>query len=162
MKKHAAFTLAELLVGMGILVVLFGFLLVSANQTTKLIGSTAGKVEQFREARNAFERVSTRISQATLNTYWDYDSPTAPTRYERRSELRFISGGVKELGIAEGGTGKRLVFSRFSSPRYWSPFVTPSGALKNTACPSRLPVPPSAMPKSFTPPLMNRSSLRRS
>lgn len=108
MKKRAAFTLAELLVGMGILVVLFGFLFVSANQTTKLMGSTAGKVEQFREARNAFERVSTRISQATLNTYWDYDSPTAPTRYERRSELRFISGGVKELGIASGSAGKRL------------------------------------------------------
>ncbi len=107
-KKSAAFTLAELLVGAAILVLLAGFLMVSTSQTTKLMGSTAGKVEQFREARNAFERVGTRISQATMNTYWDYDDPTAPKRYERRSELRFISGGVKDLNIDAGGTGKRL------------------------------------------------------
>ncbi len=107
-KKRAAFTLIELLVGAAILVLLAGFLMVSTSQTTKLMGNTAGKVEQFREARVAFERVSTRISQATMNTYWDYDVPNAPTRYERRSELRFISGGVKDLGIDAGGPRKRL------------------------------------------------------
>jgi uncharacterized protein (TIGR02599 family) len=32
------------------------------------------------------------LAEATLNTYWDYDDPTKPTKYIRQSELRFLSG----------------------------------------------------------------------
>ena len=101
----AAFTLVELLVAAAILVTMFGFLISLTDQTTRVWTSTAAKVEQFREARIGFERVTTRLAQATLNTYWDYNNPTAPTRYERRSELRFITGSAPALlGTAAGVT----------------------------------------------------------
>jgi uncharacterized protein (TIGR02599 family) len=67
------------------------------GQTSATWRYTTGKIEQFQESRAAFEAMTTRISQATLNTYWDYDSPTLPTRYERRSELRFITGQAGSL-----------------------------------------------------------------
>ena len=101
----AGFTLAEVLVASAIVVAMTGFLLVVTDQTARIWSSTSAKVEQFREARTGFERVTTRLSQATLNTYWDYDSATKPTRYERRSELRFISGSAPALlGTSAGAT----------------------------------------------------------
>ena len=104
-RQLAAFTFTEVLVSAAIIVTMMGFLLMVMDQTARIWAGTAAKVEQFRGARTGFERVSTRLSQATLNTYWDYNSPTAPTRYERRSELRFISGSAPALlGISAGAT----------------------------------------------------------
>jgi uncharacterized protein (TIGR02599 family) len=80
------------------------------DQTAKIWKYTAGKSEEFRESRTAFETMTTRISQATLNTYWDYNNTTSPTRYERRSELRFICGnaGTPSQLLGDSGTAKRV------------------------------------------------------
>lgn len=107
-----AFTLIEVLVASAIIVMVIGFLVTVMDQATRIWTSTAAKVEQFREARIGFERVSTRLAQATLNTYWDYNSPTAPTRYERRSELRFITGGADAL-LQTSGSAKRIAHAIF-------------------------------------------------
>lgn len=92
-----AFTLLEILVATGVLVILLGLMFSITNQTSKTWQRTVGNVEQFREARQAFESMTRRLSQATLNTYWDYDDIENPTRYERKSELRFISGPADDL-----------------------------------------------------------------
>jgi len=86
------FTLVELLVGMAILSLLIVLLLGITNETARITLRAGAKVEQFRAARTAFETITRRLSQATLNTYWDYDNATTPTRYLRQSELRFLSG----------------------------------------------------------------------
>jgi len=87
-----AFTLIELIVSMGILAIMIAFLLLMVSQTQKTWKGTAGKIEQFRAARDAFDTMTRRISQATLNTYLDYNNPANPTAYIRQSELRFLSG----------------------------------------------------------------------
>lgn len=101
-RKHSGFTLVEVLVSAGIVVVLMVVLLGMTDQTQRLVRSTSAKVEQFQEARVAFEAMTRRLAQATLNTYWDYDNPTKPTRYIRSAELRFRSGSMKNL---TGGLG---------------------------------------------------------
>jgi uncharacterized protein (TIGR02599 family) len=72
---------------------------------------TAGsaRLEQFREARNAFETITQGLRQATLNTYLTYEynsgpTPTvpnskeeAPRKYVRHSELQFVTGSAAEL-----------------------------------------------------------------
>ena len=93
----SAFTLVEVLVASTIIVVMMGFMILVMDQTTRVWAGASAKVEQFREARTGFERVSSRLTQATLNTYWDYDSATKPTRYLRQSELRFITGSARSL-----------------------------------------------------------------
>ncbi len=93
------FTLVELLVSTLILTVLVVVLASIVNQTSSMWHYTASKVEQFRGAREGFEAMTRRLSQATLNTYWDYDDPNLPKTYLRQSELRFISGP----GITAGG-----------------------------------------------------------
>ena len=115
-RSTAAFTLVEVLVASAILVAMMGFLLVVTDQTARIWSSTSAKVEQFREARTGFERVTTRLSQATLNTYWDYNSPTLPTRYERRSELRFISGSAPTLLGTSGGATRIAHAIFFNAP----------------------------------------------
>lgn len=86
------FTLVEVLVSVTIVSILL-LLLVSMTDVTRRAWTTsAAKVEQFRDAREAFESITRRLSQATLNTYWDYhyDSAKSPDRYIRQSELRFL------------------------------------------------------------------------
>ena len=111
-RSIAAFTLVEVLMAAAILVTILAFLLVVTDQTARIWSSTSAKVEQFREARTGFERVTTRLSQATLNTYWDYDIPAKPTRYERRSELRFISGSATAL-LGNSGGATRITHAIF-------------------------------------------------
>lgn len=126
--SRGAFTLVEVLVASAILVVMMGFLMAVMDQTTRIWSGTVAKVEQFREARVGFERVTTRLAQATLNTYWDYDSATKPTRYERRSELRFISGSAATLIGPTGPTGTSGTGARVSHAVF---FNAPLGIISN-------------------------------
>lgn len=114
--KAGAFTLIELLVSMAVLSLLLIVLVQLTTATQKTWSYTVGKVEQFREAREAFEAVTRRLSQATLNTYWDYDNPTAPTRYVRQSELRFISGNTTDLTLAGAPTSRPTHAVFFQAP----------------------------------------------
>lgn len=95
-RSAAGFSLVELLVSVSLLVLLALMLVGLTHETSRTLAFTTGKAEQFRGAREAFENLTHRLSQATLNTYWDYDYGTGvasePSRYARRSELRFISG----------------------------------------------------------------------
>lgn len=96
-RQESAFTLVELLVAAGILALLVALLLNMVTQTSKTWKSTSGKIEQFRDAREAFDSIIRKVSQATLNNYLDYNNPTNPTAYIRQSELRFLSGPVNRI-----------------------------------------------------------------
>lgn len=106
------FTLIEVLVTTVILSLIIALFAVLLAHTSTIWRRTTGKMEQFRESRGAFERMTTRLSQATLNTYWDYDNPAAPSRYERRSELRFIAGPAASL-LPTTGSKTRLAHAVF-------------------------------------------------
>jgi len=107
----SGFTLVEVLVATTILILLVTMMSVIISQLSATIGRANASVTTFQEARGAFDRVRRQLSQATLNTYWDYDSKTSPTRYLRFSELHFLvqpSGG----GVFPGtvGTGQAVCF----------------------------------------------------
>ena len=111
----AAFTIVELLVATVVFSGLLLILAVTTNQTAEVWRRGAAKVEQFQGARRGFESMTRRMSQATLNTYFDYDyelsgSGTSrkldvskpPLNYSRQSELRFRSGPMEKLAPEEG------------------------------------------------------------
>jgi len=103
-RRYRGFTLVELLVSMAILSMIVMLLATIVNHTSATWRYTNNRIEQFRSARDGFEEMTRRLSQATLNTYWDYLDATGagrtsansasfvPYRYARQSELRFISG----------------------------------------------------------------------
>jgi len=76
----------------GILSMLMVLLMMTTMQTQSVWTRTRSRVEEFREARTAFEAVTRRVSQATLNSVWDYDNAQAPTKYNRQSDLHFVCG----------------------------------------------------------------------
>lgn len=105
-----AFTLVELLVSMTVLTILLLIVTNVISETQKAWSQASSRTTQFREARAAFDLITRNLSQATLNTYWDYhrDSTTdltvPPSRYERKSELAFICGPASTVLPTSGGT----------------------------------------------------------
>lgn len=115
LKNRDAFTIVELLVSMSIVMILLVVLFQMVTQTSSIWRYTTGKAEQFRGARTAFEAITRQLSQATLNTYWDYDRDAAQqiksTKYVRNSELRFISGPASDLlGRPTADSGHAIFF----------------------------------------------------
>lgn len=104
-------------------------LVTMTNSTAKLWTYTTSRSEQFRSASTAFEAITRRLSQATLNTYWDYDDPAKPTRYQRQSDLRFIAGNMQTL---TGGATKPV------RPTHGLFFQAPLGFVDNV--PAQAPV----------------------
>ena len=92
-----AFTLVELMVAVAVLGLILVMMFHMLGTTQRVYTDSVSRVEQFREARVAFESVSRRLSEATLNTYWDYNDPNSPVNYVRQSELHFIAGPARQL-----------------------------------------------------------------
>jgi uncharacterized protein (TIGR02599 family) len=95
--RLGAFTLVEMLVATAVLSLIMVILVQITNATSSTWSYTVDKAGQFRAARDGFETMSRRVSQATLNTYLDYrlDGAGNPVAYERQSELRFVSGPMQ-------------------------------------------------------------------
>lgn len=125
LRAREAFTLVEVLVSLTVLVIL---LLISAQVigTVQSTWTTSNaRVSQFREARTAFDIITRNLSQATLNTFVDYDttylssstntaSTAAPSSYVRKSDLRFLCGPASDLvpqaGSAANSPGHAIFF----------------------------------------------------
>ncbi len=125
-QNRKGFTLVELLVATSLVVLLLIFLVATTDSTAKTWKYASSKTEQFQEARAAFDTMTRRLSEATLNTYWDVEyrrttlpgSPPItvdmPNRYVRQSELRFMSGPMNSLVSAKTNTITHGVF--FQAP----------------------------------------------
>ena len=100
--KKNAFTLVEMLVSVSVLALIMLVLVSMTNQISQTWRSTTGKIEQFQGARDGFESMTRKISQATLNTYWDLynvkvGGRDSPRDFLRQSQLRFVSGPMAKL-----------------------------------------------------------------
>lgn len=134
LKSSAGFTLVEMLVAIGILtvIILLSYQMI-AGTSGAWVRSTS-KMAEGREARVAFNSIVSRLSEATVDSYYGYTwqasaAPTvyAPNAYLRHSELRFISG----LSSSVTGTA--------SSPTDAVFFVAPLGIVSDTTDYGHLP-----------------------
>jgi uncharacterized protein (TIGR02599 family) len=107
-RRHG-FSLVEVALSMVILSVILLVAVQVLNQTQRTWKRGVARVEQFREARMAFESITQNLTQAILNTYQAYqyntgDTPTVPQsktelpmKYMRQSELQFVTGQAATL-----------------------------------------------------------------
>lgn len=132
--KARGFTLIEMLVATFVLVIILGMTLQITNYANNLFLSTRKRVDAFQEARAGFEVMTRKISQAMLNTYWDYANGTVgsgtgaprpqpdfsttgkasayttasgtwqPTQYLRNSQLHFVCGPTETTSATLSGT----------------------------------------------------------
>jgi uncharacterized protein (TIGR02599 family) len=115
-EKTSGFSLIELLLAMAVLALMAVMMLSVTSSAQKIAKQTTSRTEQFREGRRAFERINQRLSQATLNTYWDYVDSSGrprttsnattftPNKYARMSELRYLQTNSSSLTAPGGGT----------------------------------------------------------
>ena len=122
--KESAFSLIELLTAMSILSVLLLLMTTLLDQVQKSWRFGENRISQFREARVAFDLMTKNMSQATMNTYWDYqyDEDTGEVeKYVKRTELHFFSTESRDiegqLGL-QGQTSGHAVF--FQAPLGYS------------------------------------------
>ncbi len=110
--RRAAFTITELVVAMGIVLVLMGVLLTLVLHTSEGSRIARARAGQFQQAQRAFETLAQRVGQATLNSYWDSYTVTGTSstvrRYQRMSELRFVSGPMQAGGQPLDNTTTRM------------------------------------------------------
>lgn len=107
--RQRAFTLVEVMLAMTVLAILMLVCTSALDQTQRSWQYARSKVDQFREARIAFDTITRHLAQAELNTYWDYyyketdsyappeDISVPPSAYVRHSELQFQSGIAFQL-----------------------------------------------------------------
>ena len=108
-RASRGFTLVELLAATVVLAMLMLACVTALDTVRRSVSTVRGKAQQFREARQAFELITRTLSQATLNTYWDYHFTatgsnippagvvTPPSAYVRHSELQFQIGKASQL-----------------------------------------------------------------
>src|SRR5258708_20794096 len=66
------FTLVELMVSTVMIGLIMLVLVGMTNQTSQTWRNATEKIEKFQSARDGFESMTRKLSQATLNTNWDY------------------------------------------------------------------------------------------
>jgi uncharacterized protein (TIGR02599 family) len=104
-KMRAAFSLIELLISLAVLSVLVVLAASLIGAIQDVWKRSSARTEQFRSARQALETISSRLSQATLNPYWvvQTNASGVPVRYERQSDLRFLTGpAISTIGSTVG------------------------------------------------------------
>jgi uncharacterized protein (TIGR02599 family) len=118
-KQCAGFSLVEVLVATAVLALLLSLLSMAVGATLSTIRHSQSTIERFSSARAAFDLLTATLSQATLNTYWDYDNPQDPQKYIRTSDLHFV--------ITNSSHGQNLFFQSPLATSGVSP--TPAGLL---------------------------------
>ncbi len=144
-RRIKGFTLIELLVSMAVLAII-GIVMVSVTGAVQKISrQTKGRAEEFRESRRAFDRINQRLSQATLNTYFDYVDSNGnprtsanaatftPSRYARISELRYLQTNASAFAPPrEGDMIGQAVFFQAPTAETMSDTLTGLNSLLNT------------------------------
>jgi uncharacterized protein (TIGR02599 family) len=127
-----AFSLVEMLVAVAIFVMILLIVTQLISTTEQAWQRSSGTIQAFQSARIAFDTVYRTLSEATLNTYYDYYNASyvsftsyaanntsssfnfVPKYYGRNSELHFISG--KALVTAPRTQVTQSIFFQVTPP----------------------------------------------
>lgn len=82
-----------MLVSMAVFVLMLVIVAGVTNQASSTVRSGSAMIDAFQAGRGGFDIITRNLSEATLGTYWDYDDPTHPAKYIRKSDLHFVTRG---------------------------------------------------------------------
>ena len=110
--RPGAFTLVELLVTISVLAVLMTLMTDIINRTTNTVSYARERTETFQEARSAFESLTRRLAQASMDATWACKWNTAATDsyFERVSDHHFVLGRATDLVETSPESGQAVFF----------------------------------------------------
>lgn len=106
-RSAAAFTLIEILVAVTVFLLLLGILFSVISQAGSAWQRTRSDADAYQSARFAFNLISRTLSQARMNVYTDYDNPSKPASYRRKSDLNFV---ITAPPVTDFGQGNAVFF----------------------------------------------------
>ena len=111
-RRSSGLTLVELLVGLAVSVILVGLTLSVFSHVSSTVRNADSSIDAFQSAEAGFDIMTQKLSDATLNTYYDYYPPSAPTNYIRRSDLHFlvVQNSLLTTGSANPNSGESVFF----------------------------------------------------
>ncbi len=112
--RSSGFTLVEMLVAVTVFLLLMGILFSVISQAGSAWQRTRNEADAFQSARFAFNLITRTLSQSRMNVYTDYDNPSMPTAYRRKSDLNFV---VVAPPVANFGQGNAIFFQ---APANWT------------------------------------------
>ncbi len=94
LRPQAGFSLIELMVSVAVLSLVMVLVFQMLENTQATFKKARDSVSEYKDARNGFDAITRRMSQATLNTYWQVgrSAAGAATKFEKASDLHFVSG----------------------------------------------------------------------
>ncbi len=142
-RMRRGFSLIELMVSTAVLSLLLVMIFQMLNGMQLSWKRTRQVVGEFKDARQAFEEITRRVGQSTLNSYlsYRYDTTTVQGVQLRvgreiipQSELHFVCGPVSNLGINQKNS--RQVGQRYTHAVFFqAPFgfcIDPDGQQRTT------------------------------
>jgi uncharacterized protein (TIGR02599 family) len=103
-KARRGFSLVEMMTAVAVFSMVMVLVFQMLEKTTNIWKTSKDSVSEFKDARVAFEAITRRLSQATLNTYWQIEMFQGQTsnvpvarQYQRMSELHFVSGPAEDI-----------------------------------------------------------------
>jgi uncharacterized protein (TIGR02599 family) len=135
-RKYAGFSLIELLVSVAVLSLVMVLVFQMLERTQVSFKKARDSVSEYKDARNGFDAITRRLSQATLNTFWQVNknSSNVATKFQRESDLHYISGPASVLlGAPPPDAGERTTHAMFfQSPTGYSEVVSKTGVAANS------------------------------
>ena len=98
------FTIVEMLVAMAVFALLVALLLSMITQSSSIWRHAQNEVGSYQSARFAMNLMTRTLSQSRMNVYGDYDNPSQPTTYLRKSDLQFVIDGPQGLDFRQGNS----------------------------------------------------------
>jgi uncharacterized protein (TIGR02599 family) len=133
----SAFTLMELMVSIALVSILMLLVAGTTNAVSKLWRKSVMQTASYSEAREAFDSLTTQLSQLSLQPYWDYVDASGRVRSEanfnsfvpaaikRQSDLHFIMGPTTEIVAGTGAAthpGHAVFFQKLGGQASGLPF----------------------------------------
>jgi uncharacterized protein (TIGR02599 family) len=115
--RRQGFSLIELMVATAVLSLMLVIVFQMLKGTQRTWRTTRQDVTEFKDARQSFEELTRRVSQATLNTYYSYRYDTVQIKglnlrmgreFIPQSELHFVCGPAEDLGLQQGKTTRQV------------------------------------------------------
>ncbi len=134
-RKPVGFSIIELLVSVAVLSLVMVLVFQMLERTQISFKKARDSVSEYKDARNGFDAITRRLSQATLNTFWQVtkNSANVATKFQRESDLHYVSGPAATLlGPSPANAGERTTHAMFfQSPTGYSEVVARNGINAN-------------------------------
>lgn len=135
-RRQRGLTLLEILLAMAILGIVLLAIAATMSSMQNLWMKVRGKVDQYRNSRQAIDTMASRIASATLASRWEPDpeATASDDKFVRASDLHFVCGPADEVLSSGTYSGSAIFFQAPFGERSVDSSIDDYSALHQAMC----------------------------